>query len=32
MLTCTDSTADSEIGATPVRSPGAFPKPNELLK
>ena len=31
MLTCTASTAAIEIGATPVRSPGAPPRPNELL-
>ena len=32
MLTCTCSIASSEIGATPVRSPGWPPRPNELLK
>ena len=32
MLTCTCSMASSEIGATPVRSPGWPPRPNELLK
>ncbi len=31
-LTCTCSMASSEIGATPVRSPGCPPRPNELLK
>ena len=31
-LTCTCSIASSEIGATPVRSPGWPPSPNELLK
>ncbi len=31
-LTCTCSIASSEIGATPVRSPGCPPRPNELLK
>ena len=31
MLTCTCSMASSEIGATPVRSPGWPPRPNELL-
>jgi hypothetical protein len=31
-LTCTCSMASSEIGATPVRSPGWPPRPNELLK
>ena len=31
-LTCTCSIASSEIGATPVRSPGWPPRPNELLK
>ena len=32
MLTCTCSIASIEIGATPVRSPGWPPRPNELLK
>src|SRR5438874_3623842 len=31
-LTCTCSIASSEIGATPVRSPGCPARPNELLK
>src|SRR5688500_11424290 len=31
MLTCTCSIASIEIGATPVRSPGWPPRPNELL-
>ena len=31
-LTCTCSIASSEIGATPVRSPGWPARPNELLK
>src|SRR6266566_6676693 len=31
-LTCTWSSASSEIGATLVRSPGSPPNPNELLK
>jgi hypothetical protein len=32
MFTCTASTAAMEMGATPVRSPGAPARPNELLK
>ena len=32
MLTCTCSIDSSEIGATLVRSPGAEPSPNALLK
>src|SRR5262245_39927353 len=32
MLTCSCSIDSSEIGATFVRSPGAEPRPNELLK
>ena len=31
-LTCTCSIASIEMGATPVRSPGWPPRPNELLK
>jgi hypothetical protein len=32
ICTCTCSMASIEIGATPVRSPGWLPRPNELLK